>query len=142
MGTPTILTCKRLWMSRTSTIGELFIGNEFQCSVLEDPVRDVKIPGETAIPYGKYELVLSYSDKFNMLLPLFLNVPGFTGVRFHSGNKPEHTEGCPLLGMYDPKTPDFVSHSRGMFGVVFPKVKNAIELGKVYWEVIDGRIKS
>lgn len=139
MGKATILLCKRLWYSDKSTISELFIGNEFQCAVLEDPVREVKIPGETAIPYGTYEIVLSYSDKFNLLLPLMLNVPNYSGVRIHSGNIPQHTEGCPLTGTYDPNVPDFVSESRKAFSALFPKIKTAMEFGKVYWKVIDGR---
>jgi hypothetical protein len=137
VGKPTTLTCKRLWFTDKSTISELFIGNEFQCFVLEDKVRDVKIAGVTAIPYGKYEIVLSYSDKFNALLPLLLNVPNYVGVRIHSGNIPEHTEGCPLPGMI--KDIDFVGDSRKAFGMLFPKIRAAMETGKVFWEIIDGR---
>ena len=39
------------------------------------------------------------SPKFKKELPLILNVPNFSGVRFHGGNNENDSEGCPLLGM-------------------------------------------
>ncbi len=52
---------------------------------------------ETAIPTGKYEIVLSMSNRFKKLLPELLNVPNFTGVRMHGGNTSDDTEGCIIL---------------------------------------------
>lgn len=135
----TTFLCKRLWFTDKSTISELFLKDSFQCNILEDRVRDIKVPGETAIPYGTYEVVVSFSNRFNMFLPLLLNVPNYEGVRIHPGNKAQDTEGCLLPGTYDPKNPDFVSSSRSAFNLVFPKIKEASEFGKVYWKIIDGR---
>ncbi len=138
MGNPTTFLCKRLWFTEKSTIGELWVGNQNLCYILEDPVREgQKISGETAIPYGKYELVLRYSDHFNMLLPLFLNVPNFTWIEFHPGNNPSDTRGCPVPGME--KGQDYVSMSRKAFAVVFSHMEQAIRNGKIYWEIVDGR---
>jgi hypothetical protein len=77
--------------------------NPLFCNTMEDVVRVLrsssdKIPGETAIPAGKYEIKMSYSSKFERILPLLLNVPFFTGIRIHRGNTHEHTEGCILVG--------------------------------------------
>ena len=90
----------RRWFSDTETIGRWTIKGEGFCFTLEDPVRKpgVKIAGDTAIPCGRYKVVLSYSPKFRRELPEVLEVPGFTAVRIHAGNGPEHTEGCILLG--------------------------------------------
>jgi hypothetical protein len=44
-----------------STIGELFIDNNFFCYTLEDKVRaetEAKVYGQTAIPKGKYEVIV------------------------------------------------------------------------------------
>jgi hypothetical protein len=79
-----------------STIGDLLVDNEYFCHALEDVVRKPgeKIFGKTAIPTGKYEVVLSMSNRFKKLLPELLNVPGFAGVRIHGGNTSDDTDGC------------------------------------------------
>jgi hypothetical protein len=51
-----------------STIGKLYINDVYECMVLEDVVRDSKIPGETAIPYGEYEVKITYSPRFKRVL--------------------------------------------------------------------------
>ena len=58
-----------------------------------------KIPGETCIPPGRYNLRWTYSPHFKRNLPEVLDVPGFTGIRIHGGNDPEDTDGCILVGM-------------------------------------------
>ena len=64
------------------TIGELFIDDVKLCDTLEDKERlfwgalnkltGTKIFGKTAIPTGTYEVVLTYSARFKMVLPLLL----------------------------------------------------------------------
>ena len=72
---------------------------EFICYTLEDKERLVKIKGETAIPTGKYTVIVTMSPRFKKELPLIINVPNFNGVRFHGGNNENDSEGCLLLGM-------------------------------------------
>lgn len=59
---------------------------------------EFKIKGHTAIPYGEYEIKVTYSPKFKRELPILLNVPHFEGIRIHRGNDRSHTEGCILTG--------------------------------------------
>lgn len=117
-----LLEIKRFEYGTTFTIGKLYINGEFHCYTLEDRVREVKgvpvvvwkIPGETAIPKGTYKLILDFSNRFQKTLPHILNVPGYEGVRIHSGNTSKDTEGCILVG----KTwngGDFVGGSRAAF---------------------------
>lgn len=80
------------------TFGSLYINGLWQCWTLEDAIRPSKIPKQTAIPSGTYSVVLTESHRFQRILPLLLSVPGYEGVRMHSGNTIEDTEGCILVG--------------------------------------------
>lgn len=82
-----------------ATLGALFVDGVFHCWTLEDVVRDVKVPGETAIPFGRYPVVLTHSPRFNCVLPEVRNVPGFVGVRIHAGNRASDSSGCILVGL-------------------------------------------
>ena len=87
------LSLKRLWLSETTTVGTLAIDGTFECYTLEDKVREKKIKGITAIPAGRYKVIITESPRFKRPLPLQLNVPGFEGVRIHPGNDAGDTEG-------------------------------------------------
>jgi hypothetical protein len=83
-----------------STIGNFIVNNKIFCHTLEDVVRpkgSLKIPGQTAIPSGRYEVILSFSNRFQKILPEILNVPNFTGIRLHGGNTNVDTDGCLLV---------------------------------------------
>lgn len=83
---------------KTCTIGEMYIDGEFFCYTLEDVVRESKIKHETAIPAGKYRVIINYSVRFRKLMPLLLDVPNFGGIRIHAGNTHLNTSGCILVG--------------------------------------------
>ena len=103
------LLLERKWLKDKYTIGNLYVNGVFFCNTLEDKVIDLnkngtfdcgelKISGHTAIPYGKYEIKVTYSPKFKRDLPLLLDVPHFEGIRIHRGNDMSDTSGCVLLG--------------------------------------------
>lgn len=103
------LTLKRRFKGPNYTIGTLCIDGEWFSDTLEDPDRDLnqngkfdngefKVYGNTCIPYGKYKIILNYSNKFKRVLPLLLDVPNFEGIRIHRGNTPKDTLGCILVG--------------------------------------------
>lgn len=88
------------------TTGQLYINDEFFCFTLEDKVREEdgvavekwKVEHQTAIPRGIYDVSLDLSPKFGPDTIFVHKVPGFTGVRVHSGNTHEHTSGCIIVG--------------------------------------------
>lgn len=78
-------------------------GAFYLCDTLEPQWRDYKngaykVKGKSAIPEGRYLVLISWSTKFKQWLPLLWNVPKFSGIRIHAGNTPQDTEGCILVG--------------------------------------------
>lgn len=53
---------------------------------------------EYAIPDGFYRLRMTYSPRFQEVLPILDHVIGRTGIRIHAGNTIAHTTGCILVG--------------------------------------------
>lgn len=104
------LTLKRIARKPTYTIGRMYINGEYFCDTIEDVDRGlkqtddlkkisaVKVKGETAIPIGRYLVTKTFSTRFKRDMYLLNNVPGFAGVRIHSGNTDKDTEGCLILG--------------------------------------------
>ena len=82
------------------THGKLSVNGVFECYTLEDAIRDHKLLAETAIPPGSYKVTIDRSQRFQKMLPHVLNVPGYEGIRIHSGNTIDDTEGCILVGNY------------------------------------------
>lgn len=101
-----LVVCKRQPTREEVTIGDLLIDDAHFCYTLEDAIREIpgapvhtwKIPGRTAIPAGKYRITLEYSPRFGPRTITLNDVPGFSGVRVHSGNSILDTEGCPIVG--------------------------------------------
>ena len=127
----------------TFTEGKLLIDNVFECYTVEDTDRKMeedltrKVNGKTAIPKGEYEVVLSMSNRFQKILPEVLNVPGFAGIRIHSGNSSADTEGCIILGsINDRNDDDWVGGSKIALTQFMAKLKTAKENNeKVYIEI-------
>lgn len=113
------LLLKRIALKPAYTIGKLYINGVYVCDCLEDAARDLnkngtfdngekKIYGETAIPYGTYEITMKVkSPKFSQkasyawsggYLPRLLNVPHFDGILIHAGTTAKDSAGCLLVG--------------------------------------------
>lgn len=129
-----------------STIGDFCIDGVRYYYSLEDTDRQhhldgnpyswipgLKVPGETAIPFGRYEVITNYSNRFKQVMPLLINVPNFEGVRIHAGNTDEDTHGCPLIGFA--KGDNFVGESKRAFNDFMPRLVAALKKGKVFIEV-------
>lgn len=106
------------------TIGQLFVesrlfGDIWVADTLEDKVRDynkdgdlldegeTKVYGQTAIPYGTYEIEMSISPKFKNrywaakyggIVPLIKDVPHFLGCRIHIASNAAELSGCVGVG--------------------------------------------
>lgn len=138
------LTLKRIALRPTYTIGKLYIDGVYFCDTIEDTVRDTnksgkfdngeqKIKGNTAIPYGTYEIKWTYSPRFKKYTPQLMNVPSFEGIRVHAGNTSADTEGCLILG--ENKQVGKVLNSRATINKFYPIIKKACSNGKVTIEI-------
>ena len=128
------LEVKRIAKQSTYTIGKLFIDGEYFCFTLEDVCRgltqnmteaqiaQIKVKGQTAIPSGTYKVDITFSQKFKKYLPILENVKGFEGIRIHSGNASDDTEGCLLVGKN--KAKGQVLESRDTFNKLMNKIWN------------------
>ena len=142
------LVLKRIAKKKGYTIGKLYIKEEvldeystgekltYLCDTLEPQWRDYakgarKIKGKSAIPEGRYPVVITYSPKFKMWLPLLVNVPKFEGIRIHAGNSVKDTQGCILVG--ENRVVAVVLNSRKCVELVKQKIVEAKDKGEGVW---------
>ena len=134
-----LLEVKRLYKKDTYTIGDLMVDGKKFSDTLEDKVRDLssekKVYGETAIPAGKYKVVMSMSSKFKRVMPYLENVPQFTGIMIHPGNTPKDTLGCILVG--ENKKKGQLINSRKYSDELNKRINEAIERKEQVWIEID-----
>ncbi len=131
------LQLQRLQCGRDFTIGELKVDDVFECWTLEDQLRPpgVKVAGQTCIPAGKYVVQITFSQRFQRLLPLVRDVPMFEGIRIHPGNTSADTEGCILVG--EDRHGQSVGRSRDAFNALFAKLQDADRRGNLIFITVD-----
>ena len=146
------LILKRIAKRKTYTIGRLYIreqvmdeylpGTEdkYFCDTLEPTWRDYehgayKVKGRSAIPEGRYAVVISWSPKFKQWLPILLGGPEFNkqwqGIRIHAGNTAKDTEGCILVGQN--REVGKVLDSRKWLYELKQKIVEAKDKGEAVW---------
>ncbi len=147
------ITLKRIYKKGTFTLGALQIqtesNNDFRtskyfCDTLEphaiDWRREEKIAGKTAIPTGRYRVVMSYSKTYKRRMPFLQNVPHFTGIMIHTGNSVDDTRGCILVGKaVRPQKPE-EENPTGKATVIGRLTDSRITFNKLY-EIIKEAVK-
>jgi len=96
------IVVERFLFEKDCTVGRLYIDGVMKCYTIEDEIREVKVKGETGIPYGTYEIGTRFSPRFS---PKFShemlwvkNVPNFEYILIHWGNTEKDTDGCLIVG--------------------------------------------
>lgn len=127
------------------TISELWIDGKFSSHVIEDRDRgihqndtieyisSIKVKHETAIPYGTYQVIMSFSQRFQKFLPELLNVPGFAGIRIHAGNTEVDSSGCLLPGV---KSGNKVINSRVTTSKLIAEIVKRSKKEKVFIHIV------
>ena len=128
----------RFSQKKDATTGMLFVDNIFQCFTLEDVHRDVKVPGKTRIPAGRYKISLvnwgdmnsrylkKFGQDFHKGMLILHDIPNFTGILIHMGNTPEHTEGCILVGSTANPELGTITSSEEAYRRIYPPIRDAI----------------
>ena len=148
------IVVERRWKKENYTIGRLSIDGDLLCNTLEDVdrglddsmqewmIKNKKIPTRTAVPTGRYEVLMDvvsprfsqkqfYKDVCKGKLPRLKDVKGFDGVLFHCGNDETHTEGCLLVGKNTQVGK--VTNSQETFKKMYALMKKAHDKGeKIY----------
>ena len=119
-----------------STISSLFVDEEYECDILEDKVRPegIKVYGQTAIPYGRYKVIIDFSNRFKKRMIHILNVEDFLGIRIHAGNTHLDTEGCLITGKADKSIGTIIGGtSRPALEKLFARVERALQRREEVW---------
>lgn len=137
-------TIGRLYVKLDSPVSKCVDGvivtedKRYLCDTLEPKRRNLKkekkVPGRTAIPEGRYRVLITKSYRFQRWLPILLDVPGFSGIRIHAGNTSGDTAGCILPG-YNRKK-GMVVNSRSALQKVMFEITAAIDRGEEVWITI------
>jgi hypothetical protein len=125
----------RVAQGKQSTLSQLYINGIFQCYLLEDKIREMKIASQTAIPTGVFVLKLNtwgaknvdYKKTFGKLHQGMIEIsglPNFSFVYIHIGNTIRETGGCPLCGFgFQFMNGDYqVSQSIAAYKMIYPKL--------------------
>lgn len=113
------LTVNRYPAVDEAVIGTLSIDGEFECYSLEHLA--------VIIPVGTYQITLYNSPHAGHIVPLLQNVPDRDLIEIHSGNSPEDSRGCILVGQTH--TSGTIGDSRLAFAHLLPKIQNALQAG-------------
>jgi len=149
-----LVEVKRIYNCTKYCISHIYIDGSYVCDAIEDTdrmldqsigdakVREKKIPKKTAIPTGKYEIVMDvispkfkekkyYRDFCGGRMPRLVGVPGFLGILFHRGIDENSSAGCLILG-YN-KVKGKVVDSQRAFEMFWHKLEVAHKIGERIW---------
>ena len=148
------LRLERFTSGPDSTLGNLFIDDSFACFTCEDEYRAEKVRGKTRIPAGTYQLKLrnigesrfdqGYRQRFGDMhkgMIELVDVPNFTDILYHIGNKHTDTAGCILPGTIAKSSPyggGSVQSSTVAYRQTYPLIVAPLLVGEsVPIEIID-----
>lgn len=102
-----------------------------------DHIRAVKVKGKTCIPSGRYRLTWTLSPSRGVYTLRLQDVPGFQGILVHSGNGPEHTEGCICPGLSLDRTTGRTGNSKKAVDWLEAQLRPLLEAGAEVWITVE-----
>lgn len=143
-----LITVDRFLSDKDTTISKVSVDGTFVCYGLEDEHRTQKLPKETRIPAGSYEIRLrteggkhtQYQKRFpgfHQGMLWLQDVPGFEFILIHIGNKEEETDGCLLVGESYSEGSMTIGQSAKAYEKVYKMVVEAAKAGDLQIELQD-----
>ncbi len=132
------LTVHRTKLGSKATEGTLEVDGTYECVTLEDVVRDLgpdgfgKVQDDTAIPAGRYKVIINMSPRLGRMMMRLVDVPYFTGILIHSGNTHVDTHGCLLVGSHVDND-DLIHGGSHSLPILQEKVQTALDAGDEVW---------
>lgn len=131
---PVTLTLSRKSSSKLCTLGNLRItGRDHDLCTLEPQGTDTQAKPR-CIPAGTYSVTLRMSPRFGYVTPYLHDVPDFEDILIHSGNYPQDTEGCILVG--ESTDGEAIDNSRKAFHELMDILKDSIEITITILDVV------
>lgn len=139
------LILERKIHNETSTEGNLYINGKWFCHTIEDRVRakpgewkrELKVYGKTAIPYGIYPVLVTWSNRFKRPMPGVFNVPDFEGIRFHWGVNELSSAGCIILSFKAENDKDRLLLDKSATEKLIDIIGKAQKKEKIYLHIVD-----
>ncbi len=144
---------RRISSGDEATLGTLFNVTdepEFLCYMLEDQFNYPKIPGETRIPPGRYEIefrdeggmVKRYKKRFDWHSGMLWlqDVPDFQFIYIHVGNKDDDTDGCLLVGdgqISNVTERGTVTTSVAAYRRLYEQIEAELDAGEEVWITVE-----
>ena len=99
-------------------------------------VSNWKVPGDTAIPCGRYRVIMNFSKQFSQNTPLLLNVPGFRDVRI-SPVVPEFGGDVGWIQIGTERFGVGISGGRAAFSELCQDISDGLNFGDQVWITVN-----
>lgn len=138
-----------------ATLSQVFVMDDlgrivYRCFGCEDEYREIKVPGETRIPAGTYNVGVRKEGGFHARYSQdrrvrdihrgmlhIQNVPNFQWILIHIGNFEKDTDGCLLVGESRDEVRMCVLNSVVAYRALYQKVIGSAEAGTLTIDFVD-----
>lgn len=142
------IVLERKVFNKDSCEGNLYINDKWFCNTIEDKVRSgigawlakYKIYAKTAIPYGRYPVLVTWSERFKRMLTGVFNVPDFVGIRIHNGVNELSSAGCIIVSFTDDDIHHRLINDKAAMNKLCDIVEKAQKTEKVWLTIENAKI--
>ena len=139
------LKLERKIFNEDSTEGNLYVDGKWFCNVIEDKVRakpgqwhsSLKVYAKTAIPYGRYSVLVTWSNRFKRMLTGIFNVPDFEGIRIHNGTSELSSAGCLIVSYKDDDKNHKLINDKAAMNDLCKLIEKAQKKEKIFINIVE-----